>query len=406
MLVFVMTDDSFRPQDNLNFMLHDLGISHEQRRRCRLYFYQKRRLQRLSKYHDLSASLSDTLRRELKASSYLLIMKKVWFIALCPEDLLQELTTRLQPMLFAPHEPLDFCNTMFIMLRGITARLGRLIHMVVLSCMSSCAQTWIDMWLCLVCTFVCARARGSFVRTMSKDAIFGADDLAIGAYEECPFAAGATHRTFWPCEATLTALRCADHPYYAVALTFVEVLALERVTIEDLLDDYPEGRSAFIRARNFYKAQHAFRRFAHKIRGKTFNAQTVLGYRPKRQSIAQHPHHSRRISHRPSSTDDGISVRSTYESIVRGDMAAAAQNPSSSSPGLGMPQFDSSKLGAILDAINEVRTTTVAQNAAMMSAMERHVDARIRELKEYLYEINEKLERQHLLQEQKKRQYV
>ena len=71
-----------------------------------------------------------------------------------------------------------------------------------------------------------------------------------------------------------------------------------------------------------------------------------------------------------------------------------------------MPQFDSNKLGAILDAINEVRTTTVAQNAAMMSAMERHVDARIRELKEYLYEINEKLERQHLLQEQKKRQYV
>ena len=67
------------------------------------------------------------LRRELKATSYLPVLKRVWFIALCPDDLLQEITTRLQPMLYAPQEPLDLCNTMYLMLRGITARLGRLV---------------------------------------------------------------------------------------------------------------------------------------------------------------------------------------------------------------------------------------------------------------------------------------
>ena len=192
---------------------------------------------------------------------------------------------------------------------------------------------------------------------MSKGAVFGADDLAIGDHEDCPFA--------------------------AVALTFVEVLVLERVTIEDLLHDFPEGREAFARARRFYRAQHAFRRFAHKAREKEMNSRTVFGYSPKRQRS------TRRLS-RPPDIEGHVGFESTG-SVLRATSIDAASAPALQQ----MAAVSEVQLGAVLDAIKGVAATNAAQNAATTSAIE-HLKTEMADMR---CEINAKLDRQ-LLQMQ------
>ena len=155
-----------RRMDELNFMLDDLGVDRTTRRRCRMYFYRSGRIQRVHNYHDLENMLSAVLRRELKSEGYLrLLHRQVWYLARVSDDCLQEITTQLQPMLYALHEHFD--------------KPGR-------RCTSACA----------------ASPSGHRGRPMRKDAVWGKEFVLLDDEGALP------------------------EPTFACALTYVEVLVL------------------------------------------------------------------------------------------------------------------------------------------------------------------------------------
>ena len=67
--------------DELNYMMYDLDIPNDTRKRCRAYFHNSKRLKRVSYYHHLEQELSPELRRETKAHYYLPELKKVLHIS-------------------------------------------------------------------------------------------------------------------------------------------------------------------------------------------------------------------------------------------------------------------------------------------------------------------------------------
>ena len=97
--------------DELNYMMADLNLPTHVRTRCRMYFHQSRRLQRVGAYHNLENRLSPPLRRELKVAFYLPTLKHVWFLNRCHDDLLMEVALLLEGR---PREAsvraVTFCN--------------------------------------------------------------------------------------------------------------------------------------------------------------------------------------------------------------------------------------------------------------------------------------------------------
>ena len=110
--------------DELNYMMDDLEIPKDVRRRCRAYFHNARRLKRIAYYHHLEQELSPALRRETKAHFYLPVLQVVWYFDLCCKEFLLDIATVLTPKLYAPLELIDMPMTLFINIRGMAAKLG------------------------------------------------------------------------------------------------------------------------------------------------------------------------------------------------------------------------------------------------------------------------------------------
>ena len=189
-----------RRMDELNYMLKDLQVPREISRRCRMYFYQSRRLQRVHTYHETEDYLSSPLKQELWSGTYLRMLRSVWYFQRCSDDFLQEITAILKPVLYAPHEHFDRRQTMYISLRGIAAKLGR---------------------------------------PMGKHSIWNQDFIL-----EDELHSEGTH---------------------ACALTYVEVLIVDRWAVEHILDNYLPDKEVIARARAFYKFKHAVITWAHEM---------------------------------------------------------------------------------------------------------------------------------------------
>ena len=211
-----------RRMDELNFMLDDLGVDRTTRRRCRMYFYRSGRIQRVHNYHDLENMLSVVLRRELKSEGYLrLLHRQVWYLARVSDDCLQEITTQLQPMLYAPHEHFDKPSTMYICLRGIAAHRGR---------------------------------------PMRKDAVWGKEFVLADDEGMLP------------------------EPTFACALTYVEVLVLQRYQLEQILNEFPEDAAAIYTARVFYRLKHCMMRYVYAVKRQRAEEDVRANRRQKRQN--------------------------------------------------------------------------------------------------------------------------
>ena len=189
-----------RRMDELNYMLKDLQVPREISRRCRMYFYQSRRLQRVHTYHETEDYLSSPLKQELWSGTYLRMLRSVWYFQRCSDDFLQEITAILKPVLYAPHEHFDRRQTMYISLRGIAAKLGR---------------------------------------PMGKHSIWNQDFIL-----EDELHSEGTH---------------------ACALTYVEVLIVDRWEVERILENYLPDKEVLARARAFYKFKHAVITWAHEM---------------------------------------------------------------------------------------------------------------------------------------------
>jgi hypothetical protein len=186
--------------DELNYMMEDLEIPKDVRRRCRAYFHNARRLKRVSYYHNLEQELSPTLRRETKAHFYIPVLENVWYFKISSKEFLLTIATVLTPKLYAPMEHLDMPMTLFINLRGIAAKRGH---------------------------------------PMGKGVVWGHDFLL--EYEEI----------FDQC--------CAS------ALTFVEVLTLQRSQIEEVLPEFEDELQVMQRARNYYLLRNKLQAWAANI---------------------------------------------------------------------------------------------------------------------------------------------
>ena len=229
-----------RRMDELNFMLDDLGVDRTTRRRCRMYFYRSGRIQRVHNYHDLENMLSVVLRRELKSEGYLrLLHRQVWYLARVSDDCLQEITTQLQPMLYAPHEHFDKPSTMYICLRGIAAHRGR---------------------------------------PMRKDAVWGKEFVLLDDEGALP------------------------EPTFACALTYVEVLVLQRYQLEQILGEFPEDAAAIYTARVFYRLKHCMMRYVHAVKRERAK-EDVPNRRQKRQN-SSFEYLGAKVDHRHASSRD------------------------------------------------------------------------------------------------------
>ncbi|KAJ8599381.1 hypothetical protein CTAYLR_007021 [Chrysophaeum taylorii] len=187
--------------DELNFYMNDNNFPQDLKERCRMYFYQSQKQQRVATYAQLEKLMSVGLRGEVAAASNGAWLDQVWYLRGSPHDFVAELSQELHALTFSPAESLDLAPpTLFIMRSGIAARSGKI---------------------------------------LSKGAVWGADFVVDNEelIERRP----------------------------AVALTYVDTITLSRDSLKSILLDFPAERVRIRKAMLWYLVRTLLQEHGRKI---------------------------------------------------------------------------------------------------------------------------------------------
>ena len=97
----------------------------ETARRVRMYFHNSKEMQRVANYRGLEMKMSAHLRGEYAAKGNRQWIMRIWYMGNCGDRCMVAISRQLQPVAFAPREPLDIRDTLYINRRGVAAKLGR-----------------------------------------------------------------------------------------------------------------------------------------------------------------------------------------------------------------------------------------------------------------------------------------
>ena len=111
--------------DELNRMMRERRFHPQLAQRCRLYYVESKEMKRVLNYRRLEEEMSTAMRGEVAIACNRAWLDRVWYLKAAPPAFIVEISQCLQPMTFAPMEPIQFEQTLFIVRRGIVAKLGK-----------------------------------------------------------------------------------------------------------------------------------------------------------------------------------------------------------------------------------------------------------------------------------------
>ena len=113
--------------DDVNYMLRDRQLPPEMCRRVRTYFVKKRSIMRARNHRVLERTMSSQLRGEVAAAKCGKWLDAVWYLADTSHEFKRELSVCLEPILYAPLEPIDSPNALYVLTSGVAIRKSKVL---------------------------------------------------------------------------------------------------------------------------------------------------------------------------------------------------------------------------------------------------------------------------------------
>ncbi|KAH8096566.1 voltage-gated potassium channel [Aureococcus anophagefferens] len=121
-------ETSYRQRmDDLNYMMEDRKFPLGLRNRCRMYLVNSKEHQRTAGYGRIEDLFSTELKGEVAATNNERWLKSIWYMSDLSYDFVIELSHNIDSMMFAPAEPINVLDSLFIIQSGIAARKGRVL---------------------------------------------------------------------------------------------------------------------------------------------------------------------------------------------------------------------------------------------------------------------------------------
>lgn len=113
--------------DDVNYMLRDRQLPPEMCKRVRTYFVKKRGLMRARNHRALERTMSSQLRGEVAAAKCGKWLDAIWYLTDSSMEFKRELSVCLEPILYAPLEPIDAPNALYVLTSGVAIRKSKVL---------------------------------------------------------------------------------------------------------------------------------------------------------------------------------------------------------------------------------------------------------------------------------------